>query len=422
LLTRDLFATQAAWVSCLLAAANPLLGFVVVNVLSEGSFALFWTWGLWSAVRFLREGRFLWLPLALLLGALAYFSRPEGALLALALLLSLAILPFHRSTRVHWPRWAAAMALIVLGSAALAGPYIAVKGALATRPAIARVLGLSPSAQPDALEREQPLHPGQTTITIYGAAIARMTQVIRASVPAPLFAFAVLGLWTMPRSHARARILLFFSIVIVVAGFGLVRLHATSGYCSVRHGIVLSLLFTMTAAHGVAWLLDNVSMSGKWLGFAQERLSPGPAVWAVVIALLIAPPKLWRTGSLIPGPFHAYRDAADWLVQNGNAGEKSLDVTDWCLYFGNLPGYRYAESAAAPADPSLRWVIAHAAGLEDHWNEQSVVGQLVGRREPATMIPKSAEPGRIQIWIYDRSGPVSQVAAADPLPASTKGR
>ena len=48
---------------------NPLMGGIVANVLSESSFLLFWTWGMWAAVRFLREGRFLWLPLACLRSA-----------------------------------------------------------------------------------------------------------------------------------------------------------------------------------------------------------------------------------------------------------------------------------------------------------------------------------------------------------------
>lgn len=43
---------------------NPSTGFIVVDVSSETSFLVWWSFGLWASIRFLREGRFLWLPLA----------------------------------------------------------------------------------------------------------------------------------------------------------------------------------------------------------------------------------------------------------------------------------------------------------------------------------------------------------------------
>ena len=84
LLALELFGPQAAWLACVLALVNPIIGYVVVNVLSESTFLLWWTFGLWGAVRFLREGRFVWLPLAIGFGALAYLTRPEGMLLPAA--------------------------------------------------------------------------------------------------------------------------------------------------------------------------------------------------------------------------------------------------------------------------------------------------------------------------------------------------
>ena len=140
---------------------------IVVNVLSESTFLLFWTWGLWAAVRFLREGRFSWLPLAIGFGILAYLSRPEGMLLPLAMVATLGLLPFHRSTRINWPRWWRAVAFLVLGSLALAGPFMAMKGGPGTKPAIARVLGLAPASPPEALERERPLPADQSVLTTY---------------------------------------------------------------------------------------------------------------------------------------------------------------------------------------------------------------------------------------------------------------
>lgn len=144
LLTLELFGEQAAWMASVLVVVNPIIGYVVVNVLSESTFLLWWTFGLWGAVRFLREGRFAWLPLALAFGALAYLTRPEGMLLPAALLATLLFLPILRATRINWPRWWQAMAFLMAGALLLVGPYIAARGGLATKPGIARVLGLAP--------------------------------------------------------------------------------------------------------------------------------------------------------------------------------------------------------------------------------------------------------------------------------------
>ena len=77
LLTLEVFGSETAWLACLVTIANPIMGYIVLNVLSESTFLVLWTFGLWAAVRFLREGRFLWLPLAIGFGALAYLTRPD---------------------------------------------------------------------------------------------------------------------------------------------------------------------------------------------------------------------------------------------------------------------------------------------------------------------------------------------------------
>ena len=203
LLTRDAFGDETAWLGCLLVMANPLFGSILANVLSESSFLLFWTWGLWAAIRFLREGRFLWLAFTISFAVLAYLSRPEGLLLPLAMVATLGILPLNRATRINWPRWRAAVAFLLLGSLALAGPYMALKGSVGTKPAIARVLGLAPMSPPDALERDRPLPADQTTLETYRLAAERLFKVLRGVVSTPLLPLAVLGLLMLRPGPAR---------------------------------------------------------------------------------------------------------------------------------------------------------------------------------------------------------------------------
>ena len=295
LLALELFDEQTAWLACLLTLANPIIGFVVLNVLSESTFLLWWTFGLWAAVRFLREGRFLWLPLAIGCGAFAYLTRPEGMLLPVALAATLLILPVSHATRINWPRWWRAMAFLMAGLVFLVGPYIALKGSLGTKPPIAQVLGLAPQAAPLALEREAPLPPGQTTFEIYKAATIRVLEIFRDGVTIPLLPFALVGLVIAARNAARAA--LFLGIVLAAAAIGLVRLYAMAGYCTPRHALVPTMLLTLAAAYAMTEFVRKISIPGRWLGMASDSLRPGPAVWAMLLAVLVAAPERAQSGT-----------------------------------------------------------------------------------------------------------------------------
>jgi 4-amino-4-deoxy-L-arabinose transferase-like glycosyltransferase len=99
LVAAELFGGASAWLAVILALVVPTTAHVMADVLSEGIFLLFWTWGLYTALRFLRDGSFVWLPPTIGFAALAYLSRPEGLLLPMALVACLAAMPLLRSTR-----------------------------------------------------------------------------------------------------------------------------------------------------------------------------------------------------------------------------------------------------------------------------------------------------------------------------------
>jgi Dolichyl-phosphate-mannose-protein mannosyltransferase len=409
LLTLELFNGQAAWLACMLVVGNPVVGFIVVNVLSESTFLLWWTFGLWASVRFLREGRFLWLPLATGFGGLAYLTRPEGMLLPLALAATLLILPLLRATQINWPRWWRALAFLVGGLVFLVGPYIALKGGLATKPPIARVLGLTPQAQPLALEREAPLPPSQTPIDTYRLAAIRVLEVSRDAVTLPLVPFALVGMIMAGRQPARVRAAFFLAIVLAASAVGLVRLYATAGYCSPQHAIVAAILMTMAAAAALTALLSRISIPGRWLGLPHDRLRPGPAVYAVLLALLLVPIIRWQ-GPFNPGPYSVYHTAGEWLAQNTLANDQVLDLTDWSLYFSRRTGYSFADVYDAPADPHTRWLVVRDGQIDGRRPYAPVVRELIGGRDPVARLPVAAAGDQLRIQIYDLRMTTTQTA------------
>jgi hypothetical protein len=419
LLGLELFGERAAWMGCVLVAVNPIVGYVIVNVLSESTFLLWWTFGLWGAARFLREGRFVWLPAAIAFGALAYLTRPEGMLLPAALLLTLFLLPILRATRINWPRWWQAMAFLLAGLILLVGPYILAKGSLGTKPGIARVLGLAPSSQPLGLEREKPLAAGQSWFDTYRSATVRMAKVFRAAVTPPLFLFSLLGVALAVKIPSRIRAWLFLTIVFAASAVALVRLHATGGYCTVRHGLVPGILLTLAAAHAITWLMDKAAIPGRWLGLACDRLRPGPAVWSALFVFFVVIPNIRSTGMAHAGPFAVYRETGEWLARNARNDGVVLDLTDWSLFFSNRPGYIFANVYEAPLNPKTRWIVARKPHVEGHWHYSQVLRDLIRDREPVAFVPPHASPRQVQIRIYDLRAPTaaSQTAAALSQPS-----
>jgi hypothetical protein len=412
LLTLEVFGSETAWLGCLVTIANPLTGSVVLNVLSESTFLLWWAFGLWAAVRFLREGRFLWLPLATGFGALAYLTRPEGMLLALALAASLLILPVMRATRINWPRWWRALAFLAGGLVFLVGPYIAIKGGLGTKPPIAQVLGLAPEAQPLALEREAPLPPGRTVIETYTVATTRVLEVFRDAVTLPLLPFALVGIVMAGRNATRARAALFLAIVLAASAVALVRLHATAGYCNPRHALVPAMLLSLAAAHAIKEIVLRISIPGRWLGMADEHLRPGPAIWAVLLALLVVVPSTRDLGPRNPGPYSVYHHTGEWLAQNTLDNEQVLDLTDWSLYFSRRTGYNFADLYMAPADPHTRWIVVREGQTDGTWPHCQVIRELIGGRQPVAQLPPAAASHQMKIQIYDRQVPETRTADA----------
>jgi hypothetical protein len=410
LLALELFGPQAAWLACVLVLVNPIIGYIVVNVLSESTFLLWWTFGLWGAVRFLREGRFLWLPLAIGFGALAYLTRPEGMLLPAAIVLALLLLPILPATRINWPRWWRSLAFLAAGFVLVAGPYIALKGGLGTKPGIARVLGLAPRSDPMGLERERPLPAGQTTLETYKIAAGRMIRAFQESVTPPLFAIGVFGAVLSLCRRDRLRAWLLLLILLGASAVGLLRLHATGGYLTVRHGLIPGMILTMAAAHGLSWLMSKAAIPGRWLGWPQDRLRPGPAVWALLIAALVVYPNLHGLGPRNGGPYSVYVATGHWIAGHTSDRDRVLDLTNWSLFFSERPGYSFAQVYEAPADPGLRWLVVRKPHVEGHWQYSQVVRNLIGDREPVAMVPARAAADQVQIRIYDLKSPSLSVA------------
>ena len=421
LVGRELFDDRTAWLGTAFLMANPVVLSIAVNVQSESTFLLFWAWGVWGALRFLREGRFAWLPPTIAFGALAYLTRPEGLLLYLAVVATLLILPWNHVTRVYWPRWWSALAFLVLGPVLLVGPYIRRQRRNRDPSRDCPADRLRAQAPATALEREAPLTPDQSAVRTYANAAAGTARAFWNFAPLPILPLAVLGLVVWRPGADRARIWLFCAVIIVTSIVGMIRLDATAGYLAERHALIPGLFLILAAAHGVLWLISKVAIDGAKIGLAPGMLRPGPAIWAGVLAVMIGwPTYLARTP--FNSSFAYYRQAGSWIADHPETDGHVLDLTDWSLYFSQRPGFAFANMITAAAQPETRFVVVRDDQERGPSYASQLARELVDGRTPVIRYPTSDAKTEHAIAIYNLAEPRSaNVAGSTPTTGPTHG-
>jgi hypothetical protein len=211
----------------------------------------------------------------------------------------------------------------------------------------------------------------------------------------------------------KARMWLFVAIIQLASAAALIRLHATGGYCSPRHAMVVSFLMIPAAAFALHRIMSAVWLPGTWLGLGEGRFHAGPAIWALVLAGFAA---FYGKAMFAPvnAGFGAYRTAGKWVAGHVPAGEPVVDVTGWILYYGQHSGYTFANLHESLADrDKMRWVLARVAHIEGPWDYCKQLRQLVGSRDPVAVFPPDPQRGEAQVFLYDLQ---ASATAAKPEP------
>lgn len=415
LVALEMFGASSAWLAVVLSFLVPITGHVMGDAMSESLFLLFLFSGVWTAIRFLKEGRFGWLPPTIGCAALAFWVRPDALVLPAALVATLGVVPFLKSTRLLWPRWWAAVAFLVIGPACLIAPIVASKGGIATKPAVMRVLGLGPKSAEKAVERKVPLDPNQTTAKTYVLATRAMAMAVRDAVTIPLLPLALVGFILSWPPGDRGRPWVFLTLLMLGWAFALIRLHATGGYCTARHAMILAYPLIAAAAFGAERIITSIAIPGRWLGQGDGRYKLGPIAWMAGLACLYANYKA-DLAAPINDQFVGYRYAGGYIEENVPPGEKVVDLTGWSLYYGKRTGYTFANLIEAMGDPSVSRVVVRDAHLKGSWEYCKQLHQLIGNRKPVVTYPERPEGKQSLVYIYDWSkepGRTARVPAAE---------
>ncbi len=407
----ELYGGQVAWLACVLTFLVPLISHVFADALAESTFLFFWTTGCWAALRFLRQGRMSWLAAAVGMAALAYLTRPEGLLLPLALVGTLFLMVLVPPARWPWQIWIRAVSFLLVGPLLLVGPYMAVKGGVGTKPAVGRLLGLAARSHALAVERERPLDPRQSTVTTYLIAGRSAFRSIAVAVPPPYLLLAILSFLSSGSRRGWSRPGLFLGCILGGWLLALIRLHATSGYCTPRHTLIFALPVIAAGAHGLNLLVNLLASRLVAPSAAREQARVRVAALAACLGMLIVVQGRALGAPINPG-FRGYRQAGEWLATHTPHDARVLDLKGWALFYGGRSGYTFDELPAAERDHELSWVVAHDSLLMGPWFYCDTLRRTVGGRSPVQSFPPQKTPGIAQVHIFKVTGPPPRTASS----------
>lgn len=353
-LGRELFDRRVGFGAALLFQCFPVSARVLSDTLSEPLFLLALTTGLLMAARALGRPTAWRFGLCGACAGLAYLTRPEGAALPLAV--GLALLGWRFLAAAQWPRRTVAVSALALamGTATVAGPYVAIIGRLTQKPTGQKLFEVGGS-DTERTAGSGPLWamwysdegPARSSPQLGWCVRAVLIQVFKGYHYLG-FPLVLLGLW-----HFRDRFRLVpgaavLSILMVLQIGLLLRVAMVSGYVSERH--VLPVLLC-----GLYWVAAT-------LGWAGDKLAAGlrlakPRTVAVMPLLLLAISGL--PGTLKPLHAHrgGFRAAGDWLAHHATAADTIIDPFGWAAHYAgrtyeNLGG---VPSAGAAVNRYVVW-------------------------------------------------------------------
>lgn len=407
LIARRLFGNARAWLGVVAFYAVPMTSQILPDALSESTFLHFWCWSLAFALEFLNQGRPGWLVGVACAGALAYWTRPEGLLICVALGLAILVTPLLPRTRIDWPKFGKVLAMLAIATAIFSVPLILSRGTLGTKPAIAKVLGLKSRAGAHAVEREKPLDPGLSEYEIWAEATGAYYQSTKQFTTDAGLVLGIIGLLTWRRPNAAsARQGLLVLIIVSLSALALIRLHATQGYCAPRHTMVPSQLVLIVAGSGVYWLGERImSLINKLQkNTAESRLEPGP-----LLCLLLGTSWAIFHGQAFLKPIGndalGYRQAAEFLNEKLDKDERIADLTGWAPYYTAHRGYTFANINDAFSDPNLRFVVVREAHLIGPWEYCRIMEKLTSNATRIAQFPDNSvkrRPRQSRVVVFEK--------------------
>jgi hypothetical protein len=415
LLTRRLVGTTAAFWVAVLFNLLPGLASCLCDALSEGLYLAGVFWSLLLVSIGLQQGRWYWFAAGGLACGLAYLTRPEAAIFALTVLISIPALYFRRYLPGSAGQLVRTMVSFFLPLVISVFPYTYAIGGLTVKPSGRLLLnaGAAGSAPISAIHTTCSLlaaHiPDAGNVGIFRALVYVLEDIAQGFFYAPLI-LVVPGLVLALRRLRRDPLWLLVTLFVLIYMLVLWRGALVLGYSAERYSYPITICGLMCA--GLTWRFAKASVwwhqrscgavSWRWLQNLQRLFNFALAGFLAVCV-----------GKLVCEPLHAgaigHRQAGYWLRQHLRPGDNLFDPYGLAAFYS---GY------------ALEWAIRYPQQIGtlhgDWWfvfNRQErdyyVLSKIVAFHEvayAARMVFESDTPVARQVVVFHAPGPVHELS------------
>jgi hypothetical protein len=338
-LGRELFDRRTGFWASLLFQCLPAGGREMADGLSEPLFLLAAAAALAFACRALRSGSAPAFTLAGLCSGLAYLTRPEGALVAGITGLVLLGMQAYPRWRRPWRRFLLGGAGLVVGAAAVGGPFAWTIGGPTTKPTANDLIKKATAEPPPAAAGPGcatgpvqavwwPANDSLPSQRHWWGLVALLAMLSRGFFYA-YWVPALLGLWWFRDRFRLIPGVWVLALLCLTLALLLYRVAQLLGYLSDRHMLLIILSGSYFAAAALARVAGKVAGRGRWSAVLLAAAVLGP------LPRTLEPPHADRT---------AFRTVGHWLAAHTLPGDAVLDPYQWAYYYA---GRVFTEGAAA---------------------------------------------------------------------------
>jgi 4-amino-4-deoxy-L-arabinose transferase-like glycosyltransferase len=392
-LGKTLFDARIAFWAVALFQVLPVGSRVLSDALSEGVFLLAMTFGLLVACWAFRKVSALGFALCGLCAGVAFLTRPEGALLVVAVFLVLVNRQLLRAVRLPWQRFVICGASLGLAAAVVAAPYVLTIGHLTNKTTGLSVLHARLSREAvfdlEAMAPHELKHqPLQAMASISGPPLANLSLgAYRAdygkaqSSRRLAWSLEALGGETLKGFHYGAALAALLGcfwgrhcvrreaglwVVLTLCGLQMVvlwRVAYVAGYVAERHPLLIVMVGLFWTVTGIFAFASGV---WPWLNrLATRRRMPRLSAWlaaggaqdgairlAICLVLVLGITALPKTMEPLHTTRAGYHAAGLWLAEHSRPEDIVIDPFSWAEYYAGRtfqeenpppPGYQPAQ-------------------------------------------------------------------------------
>ncbi|HLW67088.1 MAG TPA: glycosyltransferase family 39 protein [Gemmataceae bacterium] len=401
LLGKSLFSRDAGAIAAALWQCLPVCVQVTSDGLSEATFLFFVSWTLYFAVIALRQPSFLRFFVCGVGTGLAYWTRPEGAELLIALAgVVLVTGMLAKTIRLTTLRLTA----LAAGFVPFVALYVAITGHLTNKPTGRDLLnGTNGDASPASLDARRASSP-----LIFAAfwandnsekesrllwALHNVGREIRKGLHYLGAGFALVALWWFRKQFGRdPRLWLLLGLAGLHVGI-LWRVAFLKGYVSDRHTMLIVLIACL-------WIGALIAEAGRRLTALPRLQWSGQYGATIALAAVVLG---WGLPSSLKS-MHANRAghhaAGCWLAHNMSPHDEVIDPYCWAHFYSGCVFREGKELTASPGQGARYVVLEQSANQHSRLPLVPLARSLAKQGERVYFWPEQEPPDKASVVVY----------------------